>query len=91
MDPVEAARRMIALLRSGAFAALWDLPPEDPLQPVREPKPVIPGGLRSSIAVDEPEPERRRRRQPPLAQIRNAHRLSTNRNQIASVQVVTPP
>jgi hypothetical protein len=57
MDAAEVARRMVALLRSGAFARLWELPPEDPLQPVREPKPIVPGGLRSSVAVDEPEPE----------------------------------
>jgi hypothetical protein len=58
MYPIEAARRMIAMLRSGELMSrLWELPPEDPLQPVREPKPIGPGGLRSSISVDEPEPE----------------------------------
>jgi hypothetical protein len=56
MDPIEVARRMVALLRSGELSRrLWELPPEDPLQPVREPRPIMPGGLRSSISVDEPE------------------------------------
>jgi hypothetical protein len=58
MDPVEIARRLVALLRSGALdSRLWEPPSEDPLSPVREPKPVTPGGRLASVAVDEPDPE----------------------------------